>query len=154
MKSANFFRLRLNGLLLCAVTMAGGCSTTAVVAPSERAASSTGYRAIAAPIAGRNPLATAPDVERAGWSWYRDYAFNFNSDDIRQPDESTAQEIADYIRRNPSLRVALDGAIERRVRKVRDALILAGVPQDKVQIGALGDPQRRRASRVTVLVSR
>ena len=100
------------------------------------------------------PDSTDASERAAGgeWRWYRDYAFNFNSDNIRPPDENTAQQIAEYLKQNPALRVALDGAIERRVLKVRSALVDAGVPAGKVQFGAFGDPKRRRDSRVTVLI--
>jgi hypothetical protein len=54
---------------------------------------------------------------------------------------------------NPSFRVAIDGSNSGRVSKVRDALIEAGVPASRIQIGAYGDPQVRRNSHVGVLVS-
>ena len=91
-------------------------------------------------------------VGGGGWSWYSDYTFNVNSDDILRSDGNKAREIADYMNRNPSFRVAIDGANERRVASVRDALINAGVPAYKIQTGAFGDPQLRRNSRVAVLL--
>ena len=39
-----------------------------------------------------------------GWSSYRDYTFNVNSDDILRSDGNKAREIADYTNRNPSSR--------------------------------------------------
>jgi hypothetical protein len=54
---------------------------------------------------------------------------------------------------NPSARVAIDGSNERRVGRVRNALIDAGVPANKIQTGSFGDPQQRRDGRVAVLVS-
>ena len=42
-----------------------------------------------------------------GWSSYRDYTFNVNSDDILRSDGNKAREIADYTNRNPSSRVAI-----------------------------------------------
>jgi outer membrane protein OmpA-like peptidoglycan-associated protein len=88
-----------------------------------------------------------------GWSSYRDYTFNVNSDDILRSDGNKAREIADYMDRNPSARVAIDGSNERRVSNVRDAVINAGVPAYKIQTGAFGDPQVRRDGQVAVLVS-
>jgi outer membrane protein OmpA-like peptidoglycan-associated protein len=41
---------------------------------------------------------------------------------------------------------------ERRVSAVRDALMRAGVPTDKMETGAFGDPQLRRDGRVEVLL--
>ena len=55
--------------------------------------------------------------------------------------------------RNPSARVAIDGSSERRVGRVRTALLDAGVPAHKIQTGSFGDPQTRRDGRVAVLVS-
>ena len=141
--------------LALAVTIGSGCSTNAFFSSSVRSVASAGNSG----NSGNAAIAMAPDStdasERAAggeWRWYRDYAFNFNSDNIRPPDENTAQQIAEYLKQNPALRVALDGAIERRVLKVRSALVDAGVPAGKVQFGAFGDPKRRRDSRVTVLI--
>jgi outer membrane protein OmpA-like peptidoglycan-associated protein len=87
------------------------------------------------------------------WSSYRDYSFSVNSDDILRSDGSKAQEIADYMNRNPSARIAINGSSERRTNNVRNALIEAGVPAYKIQTGSLDDPQLRRDRRVAVLVS-
>jgi outer membrane protein OmpA-like peptidoglycan-associated protein len=88
-----------------------------------------------------------------GWDAYRDYTFTANSNEILRSDNGKAKEIANYLDENPSLRIGLDGSSERRVGVVRDALIKAGVPASKIQIGAFGDPQLRRDGRVAVLVS-
>jgi outer membrane protein OmpA-like peptidoglycan-associated protein len=87
------------------------------------------------------------------WSSYRDYRFNVNSDDILSSDGNKAREVADYMRQNPSARVAIDGSSERRVNRVRTALIDAGVPANRIQTGAFGDAQQRRDGQVMVLVS-
>jgi outer membrane protein OmpA-like peptidoglycan-associated protein len=87
------------------------------------------------------------------WSFYRDYTFNGDGDQILQPDSRKAREIADYLRQNPSARVAIDGPNERYIRSVRDALMDAGVPRSKIAFGAYGDPQRRGDHRVLVMVS-
>jgi hypothetical protein len=88
-----------------------------------------------------------------GWSSYSDYTFSTNSNVIQSVDSNKAREIATYAIANPSRQIGLDGADERRVVVVRDALIVAGVPAAKIQTGAFGDPQARRDSRVGVLVS-
>jgi outer membrane protein OmpA-like peptidoglycan-associated protein len=88
-----------------------------------------------------------------GWSSYRDFTFSASGNEIMSSDGNKAREIADYVNRNPSARVAIDGNNERRVSNVRDALINAGVPAYKIQTGAFGDPQNRRDGRVAVLVS-
>jgi len=91
-------------------------------------------------------------AQGGSWNSYRDYDFNFNSDDIMSSDSNKAREVADYMNQNPSLRVGIDGSNQRRVGNVRTALIEAGVPAYKIQTGAFGDPQQRRNSRVAVLV--
>ena len=97
--------------------------------------------------------AQGPMAGGGSWTSYRDYSFNVNSDDILSSDGNKAREIADYMNQNPSARVAIDGSNGRRVNRVRDALVNAGVPAYKIQTGSFGDPQQRRDSRVAVLVS-
>jgi len=89
----------------------------------------------------------------ARWSSYRDFTFNVNSNDILRDDGNKAREIANYMNQNPSARIAIDGANDRRVDNVRAALMDAGVPAYKIQTGAFGDAQFRRDNRVAVLVS-
>ncbi len=114
----------------------------------------TGATGAAGPQGAVGPTgAQGPTAGGGGWGWYRDYTFNVNSDDILRSDGNKAREIADYMSRNPSLRVGIDGSSARRVGNVRDALINAGVPAYKIQTGAFGDPQLRRDNRVAVLVS-
>ena len=145
------FTHSVQSLLVLTMTTGAGCSTTGLFEPSARSVSST-------EISGAAAIAVAPnsinvnELAAGEWHWYRDYAFNFNSDEIRAPDENTAREIAEYVKQNPARRIALDGAIERRVLKVRNALVDAGVPAGKVQYGTFGDPNRRRGSRVSVLI--
>jgi len=97
--------------------------------------------------------AQGPLAGGGGWSAYRDYTFNVNSEEILRADGSKAREIADYMNQNPSLQVAIDGSNDRRVNAVRSALINAGVAPNRIQTGAFGDPQRRADRRVEVLVS-
>ena len=74
--------------------------------------------------------------------------------------------ISAYIKQNPSLQLALDSSTgpygydtqhqdlrERRANAVREVLIQAGVPSDKIKVGAVGDPQSRRDDQVQVLIS-
>ena len=86
------------------------------------------------------------------WSVYRGYDFAYARDDINDNDLKKAGQVAEYINRNPSLDVALDGSSTRRVHAVREALITAGVPPDKIQMGAYGDPNLRTDRHVAVLV--
>ena len=60
--------------------------------------------------------------------------------------------VAAYLKQNPSAQVAIDGHADprgtdpynqalsqRRVTTIRDALVKAGVPGDKIQTGAFGE---------------
>jgi len=100
------------------------------------------------------------------WTSFRDFMFEYDRADIQPADTSKVSEIAAYMRQNPSLQVGLDGSIDprgtdprnqalsdRRVDAVRDALIRAGVPANKIQTGAFGDAQLARDRRVEVLIS-
>jgi outer membrane protein OmpA-like peptidoglycan-associated protein len=75
-------------------------------------------------------------------------------------------EIARYMKNNPSLTVGLDGSIDplgsdprnqdlsnRRVKAIRDALVQVGVPISRIQIGAFGDTHLQQDRRVAVLLS-
>jgi outer membrane protein OmpA-like peptidoglycan-associated protein len=68
--------------------------------------------------------------------------------------------IARYIKENPSQRIAIDSSkyttgnqnlSDRRSRSIRDGLITAGVPSDRIQMGAYGDKQLMHADRTAVL---
>jgi len=88
-----------------------------------------------------------------GWSSYADFTFGGNNNDFVRSDRNKAREIASYMEQNPSQRIALDSSNANRVGVVRTALIDAGVPANRIDIGAFGDPQYRRDGRVEVLVS-
>jgi outer membrane protein OmpA-like peptidoglycan-associated protein len=98
-------------------------------------------------------------VER--WTSYRVLTFDYAQAVLSAADQSTVSEIAAYMAKNPSLQVGIDGyrdpsnqsLSEHRIGTVRDALIVAGVPRFRVQIGAFGDPQFSRDRRVEVLLS-
>ena len=74
-------------------------------------------------------------------------------------------DIAAYLARNPSLEVGIDGSMENRrssqrdrdlsnarADSVRDALMQAGVPAYKIQMGEFADPDRRHLDEVQVLI--
>jgi outer membrane protein OmpA-like peptidoglycan-associated protein len=81
--------------------------------------------------------------------------------DLSASDKAIVTEIAAYMAQNPSLQAGIDGfrdpnnqsLSDRRVGAVREALIVAGVPANKVQVGAFGDPNASRERRVEVLLS-
>jgi outer membrane protein OmpA-like peptidoglycan-associated protein len=95
------------------------------------------------------------------WTPYKEYWFDSNRADLQSADASKAADIADYLTRNPSQQVGIDGLMDpnntdlsnRRVSTVRNALLAAGVPAFKIQTGAFGNPQMQRDRRVEVLVS-
>jgi hypothetical protein len=94
------------------------------------------------------------------WVSYRGFWFEAGKSDIRASDATMAADIAAYMKQNPSLRVGLDGYMDsrdmglsnNRVNAVRDALITAGVPADRIQAGEFGDPKNRQDRRVEVLI--
>jgi outer membrane protein OmpA-like peptidoglycan-associated protein len=130
-------------------TTAGGVGATGVSGPA-------GVQGVVGRTGGQGP---AGIVDR--WTSYRVINFDYARSDLNAADKSTVSEVASYMARNPSLQVGLDGyrdpsnpsLSDRRIGTVRDALIVAGVPSSKVQIGAFGDPLASRDRRVEVLIS-
>ena len=129
-------------------TGAKGATEMAGYSGPAGATGATGPQGVVGPTGAQGPAGG----NGSGWSFYRDYTFNVNSDAILRSDGNKAQEISDYMNQNPSARVAIDGSNDRRVSSVRDALINAGVPAHKIQTGSFDDPQLRRDGRVAVLV--
>ena len=99
------------------------------------------------------------------WTSFREFMFEYNGADIYTVDQSKVDDIAGYMKQNPSLQVGIDGSMDsrgsdprdqnlsdRRVSAVRNALIKAGVPESKIQTGAFGDTRLARDRRVEVLV--
>jgi hypothetical protein len=89
----------------------------------------------------------------SSWSLYRNYTFNSSSDEIAISDSNKARETSSYMHENPTYQVGIDGMNGDRVKSVRDALIGAGVPAEKIHSGPFGDPQYRRQDMVAVMVS-
>ena len=100
------------------------------------------------------------------WTSFRDFTFDYNKSEMQAADTTKVAEIAAYMKQNPSLQVGIDGSMDprgtdprdqnlsdRRVSTVREALIRAGVPADKIKTGAFGDTQLARDRRVEVLIS-
>ena len=84
---------------------------------------------------------------------------------IHDADSDKAAEIAAYMNENPSLQLGIDGSTnprattqrdqdlrDRRVRAIRDSLIHAGVPANRISGGMFGDVNLRRNGRVEVLL--
>jgi outer membrane protein OmpA-like peptidoglycan-associated protein len=88
----------------------------------------------------------------ANWTKFRDILFDFDKSDIRSNETMKVSDIASYVQQNPSSMVGIDGYAdprgtdkynqalsERRVNAIRDALMSAGVPRDKIHTGAFGE---------------
>jgi peptidoglycan-associated lipoprotein len=101
----------------------------------------------------------------ARWTLYRDFRFDYDRSELRASEMKKVSEIAHYLKKNPSLNVGLDGSMDprgtdprnqdlnnRRVSAIRDALVEAGVPASKIQMGAFGDTQLLRDRRVAALI--
>lgn len=136
-------------------------STMAGVAGPDGRSGPAGDRGPAGPTGDQGPAGV---IDR--WVSYRDFMFEYDRAEIRPSETGMVVEIAAYLKQNPSLQVGIDGTMDprgtdprnqglcdRRVHAVRDALRQAGVPNDKISIGAFGDAQLRRDRRVEVLIS-
>ncbi len=88
----------------------------------------------------------------SSWTKFDDILFDFDKSDVRANETSKVADIAAYLQKNPSITIGIDGYTdprgtneynqalsERRVNAVRDALVKAGVPGDKIQTGAFGE---------------
>lgn len=86
------------------------------------------------------------------WSSFKNFLFDTDKSDIRSNETSKVSEISAYMKQNPSVQVGIDGYAdprgtdqhnqglsERRVNAIRDALVKAGVPGDKIKTGAFGE---------------
>lgn len=86
------------------------------------------------------------------WSSFKNFLFDSNKSEIRSNETSKVTEVAAYMKENPLVQVGIDGfsdprgdnqynqtLSERRVNAVRDALVVAGVPADKIKTGAFGE---------------
>jgi outer membrane protein OmpA-like peptidoglycan-associated protein len=87
-----------------------------------------------------------------GWTAFRDVWFDSNQANIRSSEMNKVSEVATYMRQNPSLKVGINDYADprgtdaynqalgqRRVDAVRDALINAGLPANKIQRGTFGE---------------
>jgi outer membrane protein OmpA-like peptidoglycan-associated protein len=98
------------------------------------------------------------------WTAYKSYTFAYNDSQVQDVDTAKSVDVAAYLKANPSLQIGIDGSMDpngtdpkdqglsdRRVEAVRVSLIAAGVPANRIAIGAFGDVQNRRDRRVEVL---
>jgi len=98
------------------------------------------------------------------WTSYRIYTFAYGDSQISNLDAVKSADIAAYMKANPSLAIGLDGSMDphgadpknqdladSRIEAVRLSLIHAGVPANRIKIGAFGDATARQDRRVEVL---
>lgn len=99
------------------------------------------------------------------WTSYRDFWFESDRAEIHSADSVKIAEIVSYMKKNASLQVGIDGTADpngsdpvnnslrdRRIEAIRLALVKAGLSEQNIRIGALGDPKTRRDRRVEVLI--
>jgi outer membrane protein OmpA-like peptidoglycan-associated protein len=109
------------------------------------------------------------------WMSLKEFMFDYDRSDIRYSESRKPAEVATYMSQNPSVRLGIDGYTDlrgtsqynlplsqRRVTTVRDALIQAGVPADRIETGTFGSDRvmcnpsteqcSQREGRVEVLV--
>jgi outer membrane protein OmpA-like peptidoglycan-associated protein len=109
------------------------------------------------------------------WTLVKEFMFDFDRSDIRYSESRKPAEVAAYMSQNPSVRLGIAGYTnrqsadqynlplsQRRVATVRDALIQAGVPADRIETGTFGTDRfmcnpsteqcSQREGRVEVLV--
>jgi outer membrane protein OmpA-like peptidoglycan-associated protein len=92
---------------------------------------------------------------------FRNILFDSDKSAIRSNEMSKIADIAAYLQQNQPVKVGIDGYAdprgtdpynqglsERRVNAIRDALVKAGVPNEKIQTGAFGE-QRLQCNQST-----
>ena len=91
----------------------------------------------------------SPAVAGPAWAPLRDFTFDYDRTDLRSSEVNQPSEIAAYVRQNPTVRLGIDGSTDLRrgtkqynaglsqgrIATVRDALIRAGVPADRIETG-------------------
>jgi hypothetical protein len=96
------------------------------------------------------------------WTTFRKVAFAKDSATISASEQAKIDEVAAYLKANPSLQIGLDNSADasanrdlanRRANAIKASLVAAGVPRDRIQVGALGDPSAQRQQVVEVLFS-
>jgi outer membrane protein OmpA-like peptidoglycan-associated protein len=99
------------------------------------------------------------------WTLFRAIRFDYNRSDLKASEMTKVGEIAQYMKANPSLQIGLDGSMDpdgndphdqglsnRRVTAIHGALVKAGVPADRIQLGPFGDSRLTADRRVAVLL--
>jgi outer membrane protein OmpA-like peptidoglycan-associated protein len=141
-------------LVALATLFAAGCSTTPPGAWGE-----------AVSYAGPRNEAGATRAQGAGdavgiWTAYREYWFASGESEMLPADVAKAGDVARYIKENPGQQVGIDGLSDPdnmqlsnvRITTVRNALIVAGVPAERIQVGVYGRVPVQNNRLVEVLV--
>lgn len=90
------------------------------------------------------------------WARFSDIQFDLNRADVRSAEAGKVEQLATYLKQNPTFRVEIEGFADprgsqayniklstQRVNAVRDALIAQGVAADRILIGAYGKLNRK-----------
>jgi outer membrane protein OmpA-like peptidoglycan-associated protein len=99
-----------------------------------------------------DPQASQEPGPGPGWVSLRDIRFDYDKASIRSSEMPKIADIAAYLNDNPGARLGIDGTTDlrrgtnkynvslsqQREANVRDALIRAGVPADRMEIGSFG----------------
>jgi outer membrane protein OmpA-like peptidoglycan-associated protein len=135
---------------------------------------SAGIAGVQGPAGNQGAPASSPQPG-VRWTLVKEFMFDYDRSDIRSSESRKPAEVAAYMSQNPSARLGLAGYTntqstdqynlplsQRRVATVRDALIQAGIPADRIETGTFGTDRfmcnssteqcSQREGRVEVLV--
>jgi outer membrane protein OmpA-like peptidoglycan-associated protein len=131
---------------------ATGSTTAGVVGPAGPAGPA-GPQGATGAMGAQGPTgsfaAQGPARSVAGWTVYREVWFEFDKANIASGEMYKVSEVATYLKQNPSVRVGVDtfddpstdkytqNLLQRRADAVRDALINAGLPVERIQQGGI-----------------
>jgi outer membrane protein OmpA-like peptidoglycan-associated protein len=115
----------------------------------QGSAGMTGVQGPAGITGAQGAPASSPPGGR--WTLVKEFMFDFDRWDIRNSESRKPAEVAAYMSQNSSVRLGITGYTDRqstdqynlplsqrRVATVRDALIQAGVPADRIETGTFG----------------
>lgn len=116
----------------------------------QGSAGMTGVQGPAGITGAQGASASSPQPE-ARWTLVKEFMFDYDRPDIRYSESRKPAEVAAYMSQYPSVRFGIAGYTDRqstdqynlplsqrRVANVRDALIQAGVPADRIETGTFG----------------
>ena len=129
-----------------------GAQGSAGMTGMQGSAGMTGVQGPAGITGAQGAPASAPAPQPGTrWSALNQFMFDYDRADIRYSESRKPAEIAAYVSQNPSVRLGIDGYTDsrgtsqynaplsqRRIVTVRDALIQAGVPADRIETGTFG----------------